>query len=110
MRTTIAHSVRGRLRVRYPAAWLKRRWARIEPRLTTIPGVRAVEGRPLTGSVRIDYDPYRLAEEAIVEMLDELTAELGEAAPASAPAAPPLQRGPLPTAPLLKMLGATGVL
>jgi len=57
MRRTIAHSVRGRLRVRYPAHWLEPRCAAIESELKTLPGVRAVQGRPLTGSLRIDYDP-----------------------------------------------------
>ena len=77
MRRTIAHSVRGRLRVRYPAHWLEPRYSAIESELRTLPGVRAVQGRPLTGSLRIDYDPYSLAADAIVDKLDRMTAELG---------------------------------
>lgn len=110
MRTTIAHSVRGRLRVRYPSAWLGARWAVLESRLKSMPGVQAVAGRPLTGSVRIDYDPYRLAEGAIVETLDAMMAELGAAPPASRTRTEPRPRQTLPSAPLLKMLGATSVL
>jgi len=110
MRRTIAHSVRGRLRVRYPAHWLEPRYSAIESELRTLPGVRAVQGRPLTGSLRIDYDPYSLAADAIVDKLDRMTAEL--AAPStSIPAHPP--RGPrqtLPSAPVLKVLGATSML
>jgi len=110
MRRTIAHSVRGRLRVRYPAHWLEPRYSAIESELKTVPGVRAVQGRPLTGSLRIDYDPYRLAAEAIVDRLDRMTAEL--VAPSlSRPAHPRRRpRQTLPSTPVLKMLGATSVL
>ncbi len=61
MRRTIAHSVRGRLRVRYPGPLARAALRRDRVRLKTLPGIRAVHGRPLTGSLRIDYDPYRLA-------------------------------------------------
>ena len=110
MRRTIAHSVRGRLRVRYPAHWLEPRCSAIESDLRTLPGVRAVQGRPLTGSLRIDYDPYRLAAAAIVDRLDRMTAEL--AAPSTShPAHPkPRQRQTLPSSPVLKLIGASSVL
>jgi heavy metal translocating P-type ATPase len=110
MRHTIAHSIRGRLRVRYPTGWLEPRYAAIESRLKTVPGVWAVQGRPLTGSLRIDYDPYRLAEAAIVETLDTLTSQLGDPLPVARPKRRPQPRQTLPAAPLLKMLGATSVL
>ena len=64
-RARIAHSVRGRLRVRYPAAWLRGRRGLVEARLRRLPGVRAVDGNPVTGSVRILYDPFTLALEEI---------------------------------------------
>jgi hypothetical protein len=109
MRRTIAIGPRAP-RVRYPAHWLEPRYSAIESELRTLPGVRAVQGRPLTGSLRIDYDPYSLAADAIVDKLDRMTAEL--AAPStSIPAHPP--RGPrqtLPSAPVLKVLGATSML
>src|SRR5437899_1596945 len=110
MRRTIAHSVRGRLRVRYPAHWLEPRCSAIESELKAVPGVRAVHGRPLTGSLRIDYDPYRLAAEAIVDRLDRMTAEL--VAPPQSKLTHPKgrQRQTLPSAPMLKMIGATSVL
>jgi manganese/zinc-transporting P-type ATPase C len=110
MRRTIAHSVRGRLRVRYPAHWLEPRYTAIESDLKTLPGVRSVEGRPLTGSLRIDYDPYRLAADAIVERLDRMTAEL--ATPRTSKLAHPRwrQRQTLPSMPTLKVIGATSVL
>ena len=110
MRRTIAHSVRGRLRVRYPARWLEPRCSAIESELKALPGVRAVQGRALTGSLRIDYDPYRLAADAIVDRLDRMTAELGaQATPRPAhPSRWPRQA--LPSAPMVKLLGATSVL
>jgi len=110
MRRTIAHSVRGRLRVRYPAHWLEPRCSAIESELKALPGVRAVHGRALTGSLRIDYDPYRLAAEAIVDRLDRMTAEL--AAPPTSKLTHPKGRQlqTLPSAPVLKMIGATSVL
>jgi manganese/zinc-transporting P-type ATPase C len=110
MRRTIAHSIRGRLRVRYPAYWLEPRFSAIESELKSLPGVRAVQGRPLTGSLRIDYDPYRLAAEAIVDRLDQMTAAL--AAPSTSRAAHPAHRPrqTLPSAPVLKAIGATSML
>ena len=110
MHRTIAHSVRGRLRVRYPAHWLEPRYTAIESDLKTLPGVRSVAGRPLTGSLRIDYDPYRLAADAIVERLDRMTAEL--ATPRTSKLAHPRwrQRQTLPSMPTLKVIGATSVL
>jgi len=110
MHRTIAHSIRGRLRVRYPAHWLEPRFSTIESELKTLPGVRAVQGRPLTGSLRIDYDPYRLAAEAIVDRLDQMTASL--AAPTTSRAAHPRRRPrqALPSAPVLKAVGATTLL
>jgi P-type Cu2+ transporter len=110
MHRTIAHSIRGRLRVRYPAHWLEPRFSTIESELKTLPGVRAVQGRPLTGSLRIDYDPYRLAAEAIVDRLDQMTASL--AAPSTSRAAHPRRRPrqALPSAPVLKAVGATTLL
>jgi len=110
MRRTIAHSVRGRLRVRYPAHWLEPRCSAIESELKALPGVRAVQGRPLTGSLRIDYDPYSLAAQAIVDKLDRMTAEL--AAPSTSTPAHPHRRPrqTLPSAPVLKVIGATSML
>jgi Cu2+-exporting ATPase len=110
MRRTIAHSVRGRLRVRYPARWLEPRCSAIESGLKTLPGVRAVQGRPLTGSLRIDYDPYRLAAAAIVDRLDRMTAELNAPPRSRSTSLRRRQRQMLPSTPLLKMIGATSVL
>ena len=110
MRRTIAHSIRGRLRVRYPARWLEPRYSAIESELKTVPGVRAVHGRSLTGSLRIDYDPYTLAADAIVDKLDRMTAAL--AAPSTSTPAHPRgrQRQVLPSTPTLKVIGATSML
>ena len=110
MRRTIAHSVRGRLRIRYPARWLEPRRSAIESELKTLPGVRAVQGRSLTGSLRIDYDPYRLAADAIVERLDRMTAELIAPSLPRVTHPPRWQRQALPSAPVLKVIGATSML
>src|SRR4029453_17559754 len=111
MRRTIAHSTRGRLRVRYPAHWLEPRYSAIESELKTLPGVRTVQGRALTGSLRIDYDPYALAAEAIVDKLDRMTEALVGAPSTSLPAHPRgRQRQMLPSAPTLKVIGATSML
>ena len=110
MHRTIAHSVRGRLRVRYPAHWLQPRYSAIESELKTLPGVRAVQGRPLTGSLRIDYDPYSLAADAIIHRLDRMMAELTAPSKSTLAHAPRRQRQTLPSAPVLKVIGATSML
>jgi P-type Cu2+ transporter len=111
LRHTIAHSVRGRLRVRYPSQWLEPRYVAIESGLKSVPGIQAVQSRPLTGSLRIDYDPYRLAAASIVDRLDQMTAEL--VAPSGSRSTGARRRPPrqvLPSAPWLKMIGATSML
>ena len=110
MRWRVAHSVRGRLRVRYPTAWLKPRQDAVVNTLRSVPGVRAVNGSGLTGSVRIEYDPFRLAESALVDVLSALDSRLDTgAAHASAPPEPP---GGLDASsmPLIRLAGATTVL
>ena len=86
-RATVAHSVRGRMRVRYPTTWLRGRRALVEARLRAVPGVRAVDASGVTGSVRIQYDPFALAEDAILASLRDLGRHL-EAPPLAEPAAP----------------------
>src|SRR5262245_38535243 len=113
MRASVEHSVRGRLRVRYPVDWFKTRRDTVESRLRQIPGIRTAEGRSLTGSVCIEYDPYRLAEDAIVAALGEISAELDpvSALPDVVERPPePETRQSLPGAPLLRLIGATSVL
>src|SRR5262245_37432550 len=107
MRYEIAHSVRGRLRLRYPVRWLKIRRDAIESRVRSVPGVRSVSGSSLTGSVRIDYDPFRLAERALIDELHAINASL-EGAPVHRGQAGPKVR--LERAPLLSLFGASGVL
>src|SRR5205085_2661332 len=82
MRYHIAHSVRGRLRLRVPSPWLRTRQGAVESRLRALTGVRAVAGNTLTGSLRIDYDPFRLAEQSLVDELKHLDAHLTGAPPA----------------------------
>src|SRR5260370_40702368 len=82
MRYHIAHSVRGRLRLRVPAPWLRTRLGAVESRLGALAGVRAVSGGVLTGSLRIDYDPLRLAEQSLLDELKHLDAHLTGPPPA----------------------------
>jgi manganese/zinc-transporting P-type ATPase C len=110
VRWRVAHSVRGRLRVRYPSAWLKPREQAVVTTLRSVPGVRAVNGNRLTGSVRIDYDPFRVAEGALVDVLRQLDAHLDTHAP-SVPSRD--ERRPAldaSSAPLIRLAGATSVL
>jgi heavy metal translocating P-type ATPase len=109
MRCEVAHSIRGRLRVRYPAAWLRAQGRTVEAAIGSLPGVRAVNGSAVTGSVRIDYDPLRLAEGAILEALGRMEERLPAAG-----AAPPGRRvgGKVSPgrAPLWRLAGASSVL
>jgi heavy metal translocating P-type ATPase len=68
--------------------------------------VRTVTPSTITGSVRIDYDPFRLAEGALVDALQEMHGRLDQARLRRAPA-PRLRSTP---APLLKLVAASGVL
>jgi P-type Cu2+ transporter len=111
VRWQVAHSVRGRLRVRYPAGWLTPHRETVVSTLRDVPGVRKVEGSRLTGSVRIDYDPFRLAEDVLVDTLRALDERLGTA-PRRPPAegAEPASRLEASSAPLVRLVGATSVL
>src|SRR5207245_9283646 len=72
MRYEIAHAVRGRLRIRYPARWFAGRRDVVEAGVRRIPGIRSVDGTPTTGSVRILYDPFLLADASLIDNLHEL--------------------------------------
>ena len=108
MAPQIAHSVRGRLRVRYPVSWLRAQREALESGLRALPGVRTVSGSAVTGSVRIEYDPFQVAERGIVEVLERMDERLG---------APPAPRHPAHRRrvlerkrPLLGLLGTSTVL
>jgi Cu2+-exporting ATPase len=107
MQCEIAHSVRGRLRVRYPARWLAARSPAFEARLGQLPGVRAVAGRAVTGSLRISYDPGQLSPRSLVNALDDIAAGLTAGAPA-APRPQPERVAP-PDTRLAHVLGAGSV-
>jgi Cu2+-exporting ATPase len=109
MRHEVAHAIRGRLRVRYPVPWLRARRATVESRLRTLPGVRGVSGSTVTGSVRIEYDPFQVAESALVDALKQIDEHLaGVPPPRQPPGAKPRIAGK--RAPLLSVVGATSVL
>jgi heavy metal translocating P-type ATPase len=78
----IAHRSPGRLRLRFPIPWVRRRGAAVERRLREMGGVRGVTASDVTGSLRIEYDPFRLAEQSLLAQLEELTR--GAARPARA--------------------------
>src|SRR5438309_103788 len=108
MRYHIAHSVRGRLRLRVPAPWLRTRQGAVESRLRSLAGVRTVSGNTLTGSLRIDYDPFRLIEQSLVDELKHLDAHLSGPPPARRRGAPSAVVGT--KTPLLHVIGATSAL
>src|SRR5262245_57418530 len=104
----IAHSVRGRLRMRYPASWLRSARGDLEQRVRGVPGVRRARASELTGSLLIDYDPFALAEGALLDTLDAITRDLGgtPGRQAGAPAAKlDVRRNAL-----LTLVGTTGAL
>ena len=110
MRWRVAHSVRGRLRVRYPVGWLKPRQDAVVGTLRSVPGVRTVDGSGVTGSVRIEYDPFRLAESALVDVLRELDARLDTDTHAAPATVEPRAALDASSTPLVRLAGATGVL
>jgi heavy metal translocating P-type ATPase len=111
MRWRVAHSVRGRLRVRYPAGWLAPHRETVVSTLRDLPGVRRVNGSGLTGSVRIEYDPFRLAEDALVQTLRALDARLDPgAATRRIRGEAPGARLDASAAPFVQLVGATSAL
>lgn len=104
----VAHSVRGRLRMRYPVAWLRTQRGSLEQRLRGVPGVRRARGSEVTGSLLIDYDPFTLAEQALLETLDTIARDLG-ATPGHETSAP-APKIDVRRHSLLTLLGTTGVL
>jgi Cu2+-exporting ATPase len=68
----VAHAVPGRLRVRYPRRWLRRRRVALEAAVARIPGVRGVTATALTGSLVIEYDRRRVAAPALLDALSRL--------------------------------------
>jgi Cu2+-exporting ATPase len=102
--------MRGRLRVRYPVAWMRTRRADVESGIAAVPGVRAVRGNATTGSLRIDYDPFALAEDAILAHLRELTDRLDAPPSDDGPASPPRRRRPGAAGATATLIGTASVL
>jgi Cu2+-exporting ATPase len=109
MRCEVAHSIRGRLRVRYPAAWLRAQGRAVESTIRSLPGVRAVTGSAITGSVRIEYDPLRLAEGTLLESLARMEGRLSDSG-VKRPARSTDARVSPGRAPLWRLAGASSVL
>ena len=106
----VAHSVRGRLRVRYPVRWLKSRRDALEARLRAVPGVRTVAGSARTGSVRIEYDPLQIAEQGLIDELKAMAPGLGSAPARRAGAGETEAKLDVQRAPLLSLIGSSAVL
>src|SRR5215510_4885321 len=105
----IAHRTPGRLRLRLPVPWIRRRGASVEEQLRGVGGVRGVTCSPLTGSLQIEYDPFRLAEQSLLSQLESLLRVSGR--PASAPTELPARTvGGGPAATLAGAVGASAVL
>jgi heavy metal translocating P-type ATPase len=94
--------------VRYPVPWLRARQSMLESHLRDVGGVRSVTGRGLTGSVQIEYDAFRLTEQALVQTLQQIDEQLDRPGPSRHRGSG--QRVLEKRAPLLNMIGATGVL
>jgi heavy metal translocating P-type ATPase len=109
MRCQVAHAVRGCLRVRYPAGWLRPRVPAVEAAIRSVTGVRTVRSSAVTGSVRIEYDPFRLAEAGLIASLHELEAEL-RSGPSGDVAVPERGRVSPGRAPLWRLLAASAAL
>jgi Cu2+-exporting ATPase len=77
--TPVAHSIPGRLRLRYPPRWLAGHATAVERALTGVPGVRAVSARGVSGSVVVEYDPSRTGDRALLAAL----ADMARGAPAA---------------------------
>jgi Cu2+-exporting ATPase len=81
----------------------------MELAIRTFPGVRAVRGSPVTGSLRIEYDAFRLTEEGLLEAIERVERRLRTGAPA---ASPPAGRARISArqAPLWRLVGASSLL
>jgi heavy-metal-associated domain-containing protein len=65
----LVHAIDGRLRVRIPA--IKRNAGAavsLEQSLRRVRGVKGVRANPLTGSVLIHYDPWRIGQGELLEL------------------------------------------
>src|SRR5262245_16506316 len=99
----------GRLRLRYPPGWVRQRQAAVEDVLGRLPGVRSVSASGVTGSVVVEYDTARMAEQAVVDALAAVSPVRAVPAPAAktrARSAPPVAPG---VPPLVPFLAATGM-
>jgi hypothetical protein len=76
MRCEVAHSIRGRLRIRYPATWLRAQGEGLETAIRALTGVRTVSHSPVTGSVRVDYDPVHLTADDLLAAIERMAAPL----------------------------------
>jgi Cu2+-exporting ATPase len=110
MRYLVAHSVRGRLRIRYPVRWLESRRDALEARLRGIPGVRTVVGSPTTGSLRIEYDPVRIAEKMLIDELEAMTGGLPSVPGNPVGTGKSAAKQDAQRAPLLRLIGSSAVL
>jgi heavy metal translocating P-type ATPase len=105
----VAHSIRGRLRIRYPATWLRAQGEGLETAIRALTGVRTVSHSPVTGSVRVDYDPVQLTADDLLAAIERMAAPLLPY-PAPVPArVEPARVSPAGT-PLLRLIGASSVL
>jgi Cu2+-exporting ATPase len=105
----VAHAVPGRLRVRYPRRWLRRRRAALETAIARIPGVRGVTATALTGSLVIQYDRHRVDVPALLDALSRVAP--APAAGSANGARRPRERatGWRASGALLRFLAASGV-
>jgi len=95
-RAQIAHSMPGRLRLRFPPREVDpAALAALLARLSGRPGVRSARYNPASGSVLVEYDPAALPEAALIRDLPvvEAALERERLVPPSTPIARSVARG-----------------
>jgi len=106
----VAHSVRGRLRIRYPVRWFRESRDAFESRVRDIDGVRTVSGNDVTGSVRIEYDPFRIREGVLIDQLHAMVESMARLRVRRTGGREPGPMLDTRRAPLLSLIGSSAVL
>src|SRR5262245_35806259 len=109
MRCEVAHSIRGHLRIRYPAAWLRRQGGVLESAIRGLFGVRTVSQSAVTGSVRVYYDPLQLSADDLLDAIERMAEPLSPHPEPTRTRPASVEVSPANT-PLLRLIGASSVL
>src|SRR5207302_474988 len=67
----IRHALPGRIRAYHPAAHRRKQiCTAIDFEAAGVPGILSCHGNPTTGTVLVHYEPTRLRQEQVIEILD----------------------------------------